>query len=295
MTGQVMGCPLYWRAIDTGSNGTFVKYDGQARKWNLTWASMNILSFGKLNPGILFGSGSISFASTALSEADISLLSHRDIGFIMKRCLFVSWVSEAVWTTVSFFFCFQLKPCLFLLFWFFLCFHRVILLSSISYLLTQISQVFCFFLSLDYDFCHILQHKLSIGDAPRREAFFHCKHLGKDLMIRLKGQNSPSLYFIIYLLLPEWVEYLGKLQSLCRLGPFHSNSPISFYYLLLSYWPVVRHLILIIMSKPKSNRKRGKATSLYIFIILHLILGISNQSMNHQLTLFSGFYFPMFV
>jgi len=142
-----------------------------------------------------------------------------------------------------FFFCFQLKPCLFLLFWFFFCFHRVILLSSISYLLTQISQVFCFFLSLDYDFCHILQHKLSIGDAPRREAFFHCKHLGKDIMIRLKGQNSPSLYFIIYLLLPEWVEYLGKLQSLCRLGPFHSNSPISFYYLLLSYWPVVRHLI----------------------------------------------------
>ena len=64
-----------------------------------------------------------------------------------------------------------------------------------------------FFLSLDYDFCHIL-HKFSIGDATHRDAFLRCKHLGKDLMIRLKGQYSllfiTLLFIYYYYYLSEW-------------------------------------------------------------------------------------------
>lgn len=74
-----------------------------------------ILRFGKLKPGNTVRGQFRFVASTALPEVDISLLSHRDIGFIMKG-VFLNFGSN-VSLLFIFFFCFlTLTPAIRLLF-----------------------------------------------------------------------------------------------------------------------------------------------------------------------------------
>jgi len=120
---------LYWRAIGIGSNGTLVWWTGREMKplYEPAWVSF---TFWKAKPREYCpGPGQLRFvASTALPEVDISLLSHRDIGFIMKG-VFLNFGSN-----VS-----LLSHTSFLLFYFFLCFRRA-LQVFLAYL-TQISQI----------------------------------------------------------------------------------------------------------------------------------------------------------